>query len=141
MGEKGDYSQLSPITEVLVTGEQTFYLHNSITTLSFPTSTYKNTKVLHMYGFPKLLSLVFGEGSFPKVESFSLSSMEKLTNLQFGKNSFTEKKDYYGENPSRIFSLTNCSSLLAIEFGRFAFSDYAGNITLWGTIERFVIIC
>lgn len=133
MGEKGDYSQFSPITEVIVTGEQTFYLHNSITTLSFNANAYKDVEVLHMSGFPKLSSLIFGEGAFPKVESFSLRDMGKVTNLQFGKNSFTEKKDYYGENPSRVLSITNCTSLVSIEFERFAFSDYAGNFTLLGS--------
>ena len=45
-------------------------------------------------------------------------------------NSFTKKKNRYGDDPSRSFSISNCVELKSIEIGRYSFSDYAGGFEL-----------
>ena len=45
-------------------------------------------------------------------------------------NSFTKKKNSYGNDESRSFSILNCDELKSIEIGRYSFSDYCGSFEL-----------
>ena len=53
-----------------------------------------------------------------------------MKSLKIGKNSFTKKKNNFGNDSSRSFSILNCIELESIEIGRFGFSDYGGGFEL-----------
>ena len=56
--------------------------------------------------------------------------MIKLKQLNIGANSFTQKRKYWGTNPSKSFHIINCESLKSIEIGENSFSDYSGAFEL-----------
>ena len=59
-----------------------------------------------------------------------IDGLNELKWLKIGMNSFTKKKNSYGNNSSRLFSILNCIELESIEIGRYSFSDYGGEFEL-----------
>ena len=60
-----------------------------------------------------------------------IDGLNELKWLKIGMNSFTKKKNSYGNNSSRSFSILNCIELESIEIGRYSFSDYGGEFELF----------
>ena len=71
-----------------------------------------------------------GNNCFSGVETFNINGMNKLKQLNIGANSFTQKRKYWGTNPSKSFHIINCESLESIEIGENSFSDYSGAFEL-----------
>ena len=76
--------------------------------------------------FTSLEELEIGSDSFMNVNTFMIDGLNELKSLKIGKNSFTKKKNWYGNNPNRSFSILNCIELESIEIGHHSFSDYGG---------------
>ena len=53
-----------------------------------------------------------------------LVGLDKLERVMIGKNSFTKKKNHYGIDSDRHFSLKNCPKVKELKMGRYSFSDY-----------------
>ena len=60
------------------------------------------------------------------VNEFVIDGLNKLKSLVIEMNSFTKRKNSYGNDKSRSFSISNCDELKSIEIGRYSFSDYSG---------------
>ena len=75
--------------------------------------------------FNLLEELIIGDYSFYSVDTFVIDGLNELKSLKIGNNSFT-KKNHYGNDPSRSFSILNCIELESIEIGPFSFNDYGG---------------
>ena len=71
-----------------------------------------------------------GDGCFENVKNFMIDGLNELKSLKIGINSFTKKKNSWGDDESRSFSILNCIELESIEIGRFSFSDYGGGFEL-----------
>ena len=59
-----------------------------------------------------------------------IDGLNELKWLKIGMNSFTKKKNSYGNNSSRLFSILNCIELESIEIGSYSFCDYGGEFEL-----------
>ena len=75
-------------------------------------------------------SIIIGDDCFENVELFNIDGLNELKSLKIGKNSFTKKKNSYGNDELRSFSILNCIELKSIEIGRYSFSDYGGEFEL-----------
>ena len=76
--------------------------------------------------FLNLEELIIGDNCFKNVKLFNIDGLNHLKSLKIGVNSFTKKRNGYGNDSSRSFSVSNCIELKSIEIGRYSFSDYGG---------------
>ena len=60
------------------------------------------------------------------VKLFKIDGLNHLKSIKIGMNSFTKKKNAWGNNRNRSFSILNCNELELIEIGESSFSDYGG---------------
>ena len=74
---------------------------------------------------PSLETIRVGDECFANVNEVDLNGLSGLKRVVVGMNSFTLKKNGYGNDPTRGFSLRNCPALTTLEVGRFSFSDYS----------------
>ena len=81
--------------------------------------------------FTLLEELIIGDYSFVYVNEFRIDGLNELKSLIIGINSFTTRRNSYGNNPSRSFSILNCIELESIEIGGYSFSDYGGEFELF----------
>ena len=75
-------------------------------------------------------SIEIGDNCFENVELFNIDGLNELKSLKIGINSFTKKKNSWGDDESRSFSILNCIELESIEIGHHSFSDYGGGFEL-----------
>ena len=85
---------------------------------------------LNLNEYQYLKSIEIGNDCFENVDLFKIDRLNELKSLKIGNNSFTKKKNWYGNNPNRSFSILNCDKLESIEIGPFSFSDYGGGFEL-----------
>ena len=71
-------------------------------------------------------SIEIGDDCFENVDIFNIDGLNELKSLKIGTNSFTKKKNSYGNDESRSFSILNCNELISIEIGGCSFEDYRG---------------
>ena len=100
------------------------------TSISISSGTYTNMRSFDFSRFTILEELIIGDDCFSNVGTFNIKGLSKLKLVKMGKNSFTKKKDSYGDDSSRSFSILNCDELESIEIGRYSFSDYSGGFEL-----------
>ena len=79
---------------------------------------------------PFYKSIEIGDDCFENVRTFNINGLNELKSLNIGMNSFTKRKNSYGNDPSRSFSILNCCELESIEIGSYSFSDYGGGFEL-----------
>ena len=77
-----------------------------------------------------LEELIIGDDCFSNVDTFKIDGLNELKSLKIGINSFTKKKNSWGDDESRSFSILNCIELESIEIGHHSFSDYGGEFEL-----------
>ena len=75
-------------------------------------------------------SIEIGDDCFKNVGRFKIDGLNHLKSIKIGTNSFTKKKNSWGNDSSRSFSILNCIELESIEIGSFSFSDYGGGFEL-----------
>ena len=75
-------------------------------------------------------SIEIGDDCFLKVNTFRIDGLNYLKSFKIGMNSFTKKKNSWGDDESRSFSVLNCIELESIEIGSMSFSDYGGEFEL-----------
>ena len=80
--------------------------------------------------FTLLKKLIIGSNSFCSVNKFVIDGLNELKCIKIGNNSFTKKKNNFGNDSSRSFSILNCIELKSIEIGHHSFSDYGGEFEL-----------
>ena len=90
-------------------------------------SLHSNSFVLYSLYFT---SIVIGNDCFENVNEFVIDGLKRLKSLKIGNNSFTKKKNSWGNNLNRSFSILNCVELESIEIGVYSFSDYGGGFEL-----------
>ena len=76
-------------------------------------------------GTPSLETIRIGDDCFANVNEMHLDGLSGLKKLMVGSNSFTLKKNGYGNDPTRHFSVKNCPKLKSLNVGRYSFSDYS----------------
>ena len=89
-----------------------------------------NYTIFNFSRFILLKKLIIGSNSFCSVNKFVIDGLNELKCIKIGINSFTKKKNSYGNDPSRSFSISNCVKLESIEIGEYSFSDYSGGFEL-----------
>ena len=72
-----------------------------------------------------------GDECFENVKKFVTNGLNKLKSLKIGMNSFTKRKNGWGDDSTRSFSILNCIELESIEIGCYSFSDYGGGFELF----------
>ena len=82
--------------------------------------------IFNISRFTLVEELEVGNNSFMYVNEFVIDGLNKLKSLVIEMNSFTKRKNSYGNDKSRSFSISNCDELKSIEIGRYSFSDYSG---------------
>ena len=80
---------------------------------------------LDLRGFVNLRELKVGDECFENVNEVKMIGLSELESVEIGENSLTEKKNSWGNDPSRHFYLKNCPKLKSLKMGRYSFSDYA----------------
>ena len=107
----------------------------SSNTISIKIPNYSiNNKNYYLFDFSRftlLEELIIGDDCYEYVNEFMIDGLNELKWLKIGMNSFTKKKNSYGNNSSRSFSILNCIELESIEIGRYSFSDYGGEFELF----------
>ena len=108
-------------------------LDSNITSISIPnySMNIENYLIFNFSRFNILEELIIGNDCFENVNEFMIDGLNKLKSLIIRMNSFTKKKNSYGNDPSRSFSISNCDELKSIEIGEYSFSDYAGGFELF----------
>ena len=86
--------------------------------------TFGNSHTFKIERLDNLELIDIGNNCFSGVKTFNISEMNKLKQLYIGANSFTQKRKYWGTNPSKSFHIINCESLESIEIGDFSFSNF-----------------
>ena len=92
--------------------------------------TFGNSHTFNIERLDNLELIDIGNNCFSGAKTFNISGMNKLKQLNIGANSFTQKRKYWGTNPSKSFHIINCESLESIEIGENSFSDYSGAFEL-----------
>ena len=107
--------------------EGVFELKNcaSVSELVVGDNGMKSFKSVEIVGVPSLETIRVGDECFANVNEVDLEGLSGLKRMVVGMNSFTLKKNGYGNDPTRGFSLRNCTALTTLEVGRFSFSDYS----------------
>ena len=75
-------------------------------------------------------SVVFPENRFNYVSVFKIYGLETVKHLVFECNSFNTERNKVGDDSSKTFLISTCSSLESIEMAPFCFADYAGSFNL-----------
>ena len=86
--------------------------------------TFGNSNTFKIERLDNLELIDIGSNCFSGVKTFNINGMNKLKQLSIGANSFTQKRKYWGTNPSKSFHIINCESLELIEIGDFSFSNF-----------------
>ena len=112
---------------VMVNRQGVFVLKNcaSVVELVVGSGSMRLFKRFEVAGVPSLETIRVGDECFANVNEVDLEELSGLKRVVVGMNSFTLKKNSYGNDPTRGFSLRNCPALAALEVGRFSFSDYS----------------
>ena len=112
---------------VMVNREGDFVLRScaSVVELSVGSGSMRLFKRFEVAGVPSLETIRVGNDCFANVNEVNLEGLSGLKRMVVGMNSFTLKKNSYGNNPTRGFSLRNCPVLTTLEVGRLSFSDYS----------------
>ena len=128
-------------------------LDSNITSITIPNYSLNNEDytIFNFSRFNLLEELIIGDDSFMYVNEFVINELNELKSLVIGMNSFTKKKNSYGDDESRSFSILNCIELKSIEIGENSFSDYGGEFELFnlpklesikiGLIENWLSLC
>ena len=111
----------------MVNREGDFVLRScaSVVELSVGSGSMRLFKRFEVAGVPSLETIRVGDECFANVNEVDLEGLSGLKRMVVGMNSFTLKKNGYGNDPTRGFSLRNCTALTTLEVGRFSFSDYS----------------
>ena len=114
---------------------------SNITSIQIPNYSMNNENytIFNFSRFTLLEELIIGDDCFENVELFNIDGLNELKSLVIGMRSFTTVKSYYGNNPSRSFSILNCNELESIEIGKYSFSDYAGGFELFNLPKLSII--
>ena len=80
---------------------------------------------LDLSTYTNLLIIDIGNENLMCVNRFVIDGLNYLNELKIGSNSFTKKKNMYGDDSSRSFSILNCDEMKSISFG-----DYGGGFEL-----------
>ena len=112
---------------VMVNREGDFVLRScaSVVELSVGSGSMRLFKRFEVAGVPSLETIRVGNDCFANVNEVDLEGLSGLKRMVVGMNSFTLKKNGYGNDPTRGFSLRNCPVLTTLEVGRLSFSDYS----------------
>ena len=102
----------------------------NVTNLIISSNSCNELKSLNLNEYRYLKSIEIGDDCFENVDLFKIDGLNELKSLKIGINSFTKKKNSFGHDSSRSFSILNCIELKSIEIGRFSFCDYAGRFEL-----------
>ena len=102
----------------------------NVTNLIISSNSCNELNSLNLNEYRYLKSIEIGNDCFMYVDIFSIDGLNELNLLKIGINSFTKKKNSYGNDSSRSFSILNCGELESIEIGRYSFSDYGGEFEL-----------
>ena len=115
-----------------VTLEDIESLDSNIVSISIPNHSINNGNynTFNFSRFILLEELIIGDECFENVNVFKIDGLNHLKSLKIGMNSFTKRKNSYGNDPSRSFSILNCCELESIEIGSYSFSDYGGGFEL-----------
>ena len=108
------------------------FLESTTTSILIPKGSINDEDytVFDFSRFTLLEELEIRNDCFMYVDTFKIDGLNELKSLKIGINSFTKKKNYYGNDPSRSFSILNCAELESIEIGSYSFSDYGGEFEL-----------
>ena len=112
---------------VMVNREGDFGLKNcaSVVELNVGSGSMRLFKRFEVAGVPSLETIRVGDECFANVNEVDLEGLSGLKRVVVGMNSFTLKKNGYGNDPTRDFSLRNCPALTTLNVGRYSFSDYS----------------
>ena len=108
-------------------------IESNVTSIHLPNRTCNDLNYItfNFSQFTLLEELIIGDYSFVYVNEFRIDGLNELKSLIIGINSFTTRRNSYGNNPSRSFSILNCIELESIEIGGYSFSDYGGEFELF----------
>ena len=111
----------------MVNREGDFVLRScaSVVELSVGSGSMRLFKRFEVAGVPSLETIRVGDECFANVNEVDLEGLSGLKRVVVGMNSFTLKKNSYGNDPTRGFSLRNCTALTTLNVGRYSFSDYS----------------
>ena len=101
-------------------------MNMNVTNLIICSNSCNELKSLNLNEYRYLKSIEIGDDCFENVDLFKIDGLNELKSLKIGINSFTKKKDSFGNDESRSFSILNCAKLESIEISEYSFSDYGG---------------
>ena len=112
---------------VMANREGDFVLRScaSVVELNVGSGSMRLFKRFEVAGVPSLETIRVGDECFANVNEVDLEGLSGLKRVVVGMNSFTLKKNGYGNDPTRDFSLRNCPALTTLNVGRYSFSDYS----------------
>ena len=90
----------------------------NVTNLIISSNSCNDLTSLNLNKYRYLKSIEIGDDCFENVELFNIDGLNELNSLKIGMNSFTKKKNSWGNDSSRSFSILNCIELESIEIGR-----------------------
>ena len=122
---------LSNLIQITPKEIQSIDLNIKSITISNGNCNDKEYTIFNFSRFTKLEELIIGNDCFEYVKLFKIDGLNHLKSIKIGSNSFTKKKNNYGNDSSRSFSILNCNELISIEIGSFSFSDYGGGFELF----------
>ena len=128
-----DCPSLAPVGDVKIKIDYLIELNEmseNVTNLLISSNSCNELKSLNLNVYRYLKSIEIGDNCFENVNIFKIDGLNELKSLKIGINSFTKKKNSYGNDESRSFSILNCVKLESIEIGCYSFSDYAGGFEL-----------
>ena len=105
-------------------------MNMNVTNLIISSNSCNELNSLNLNEYRYLKSIEIGDDCFMNVELFKIDGLNELKSLKIGENSFTKKKNSFGDDESRSFSILNCIELESIEIGQYSFSDYGGEFEL-----------
>ena len=121
---------LSQLIQITPKEIQSIIVNTTSITISNNNCNDKEYIIFNFSRFEKLEELIIGNDCFMNVGTFKIDGLNELKSLKIGISSFTKKKNNYGDDSSRSFSILNCDELESIEIGEYSFSDYAGEFEL-----------
>ena len=107
-------------------------LNTNITSITIPDCSVNNIEytIFNFSRFTILEELIIGNDCFSNVNEFKIDGLNHLKSIKIGSNSFTKKRNGYGNDSKRSFSVSNCIELESIEIGSHSFSDCSGEFEL-----------
>ena len=105
-------------------------INSNSKSIQIPNGSYNNMNSFTLIKLNTIESIEIGDDCFLKVNTFRIDGLNYLKSFKIGMNSFTKKKNSWGDDESRSFSVLNCIELESIEIGSMSFSDYGGEFEL-----------